>query len=59
MLSDTDYNIIYMNKTVQQMLREPEGEIRKAMPNFESSKLMGTNMDPFHKNPSHQRKHMD
>jgi hypothetical protein len=28
MLSDTDYNIIYMNKTPRQMLREPEGEIR-------------------------------
>jgi methyl-accepting chemotaxis protein len=59
MLSDTDYNIIYMNKTLQQMLREAEGEIRKAMPDFESSKLMGTSMDVFHKNPSHQRKLMD
>jgi methyl-accepting chemotaxis protein len=59
MLSDSDYNIIYMNGTLQQMLREAETEIRKAMPGFESGKLMGMNMDVFHKNPSHQRKVLD
>jgi HAMP domain len=59
MLSDNNYNIIYMNGTLQQTLREAETEIRKAMPNFESGKLMGMSMDVFHKNPSHQRKLLD
>ncbi len=56
MLADADYNIIYMNNTLQEMLREAEAEIRKVMPHFETSKLMGMNMDTFHKNPAHQRR---
>jgi methyl-accepting chemotaxis protein len=56
MVADSNYSIIYMNGTLQQMLREAEAEIRKAMPNFDTAKLMGTNMDVFHKNPAHQRK---
>jgi len=59
MLSDANYNIIYMNSTLQQMLREAETEFRKVLPNFESGKLMGVNMDVFHKNPSYQRKLLD
>jgi methyl-accepting chemotaxis protein len=51
MLADSDYNIIYMNATLQHMLREAEPEIRKAMPGFDSGKLMGTNMEMFHKSP--------
>jgi methyl-accepting chemotaxis protein len=56
MVADSNYSIIYMNGTLQQMLREAEAEIRKAMPNFDTAKLIGTNMDVFHKNPAHQRK---
>jgi methyl-accepting chemotaxis protein len=52
MLADADYNIIYMNGTLRQMLREAEVEIRKAMPSFDSSKLMGMNMEAFHKSPA-------
>jgi methyl-accepting chemotaxis protein len=59
MVADADYNIIYMNNTLQQMLGECEPEIRKVMPNFEVRKLMGTNMDTFHKNPAHQRRILD
>ncbi len=32
-----------------------ESEVRKALPGFDSSKLIGANMDAFHKNPAHQR----
>ena len=49
MLADGNYNIIYMNGALQHMLCEAEVEIRKAMPSFESSKLMGMNMEVFHK----------
>jgi methyl-accepting chemotaxis protein len=52
MLADSNYNIIYMNGTLQQMLREAEVEIRKAMPSFESGKIMGMNMETFHKSPA-------
>jgi methyl-accepting chemotaxis protein len=52
MLADANYEIIYLNGTLQQMLREAEVEIRKAMPSFDSSKLMGMNMETFHKSPA-------
>jgi methyl-accepting chemotaxis protein len=59
MVSDESYNIIYMNTALQQMLREAEAEMRKALPGFDSSRLMGTSMDLFHKNPAYQRKLLD
>jgi methyl-accepting chemotaxis protein len=59
MVSDGDYNIMYMNTTMQEMLREAEAELRKVLPAFDASKLIGGNMDVFHKNPTHQRKMLD
>jgi methyl-accepting chemotaxis protein len=59
MIADGDYNIMYMNATLQEMMREAEVEIRKALPQFDASKLLGANMDVFHKNPAHQRKILD
>ena len=59
MVADGDYNIMYMNTTMQEMLREAEAELRKALPAFDSSKLVGANMDVFHKNAAHQRKMLD
>jgi methyl-accepting chemotaxis protein len=52
MLADANYDIIYMNGSLQQMLREAEVEIRKAMPGFDSSNIMGTNMAMFHDSPA-------
>jgi methyl-accepting chemotaxis protein len=59
MVADADYNIMYMNTTLQQMLREAEPELRKQLPQFDCSKLIGTNMDLFHQEPAHQRKLME
>lgn len=55
MLADNDLNIVYMNKTVTDMLKKRESELRRALPNFNVDKLVGTNVDQFHKTPSHQR----
>jgi methyl-accepting chemotaxis protein len=59
MVADTDYNIMYMNTTLQDMMREAETELRKVLPHFDASKLLGASMDVFHKNPAHQRKLLD
>jgi methyl-accepting chemotaxis protein len=59
MIADGDYNIMYMNTTLQQMMQEAETELRKVLPNFEAGKLLGANMDVFHKNPAHQRGLLD
>jgi methyl-accepting chemotaxis protein len=55
MIADNDRNIIYMNKSVAEMLANAEGDVRKVLPNFNASQLLGSNMDQFHKNPSHQK----
>jgi methyl-accepting chemotaxis protein len=55
MIADTDRNIIYMNKSIVEMLSNAEADVRKALPNFSVSKLMGANIDQFHKNPAHQK----
>ena len=55
MVADAEYNIVYMNNTLEQMLRGNESEIKKDLPNFDAASLIGTNMDVFHKNPAHQR----
>jgi methyl-accepting chemotaxis protein len=55
MIADNDRNIIYINKSVAQMLTHAEPDVRKQLPNFNASKLLGTNIDQFHKNPAHQK----
>lgn len=55
MIADPDFNIIYMNRSVQSVFQGAESDIRKDLPGFDASKLMGINIDIFHKNPAHQR----
>ncbi len=55
MIGDNDCNIIYMNKSIVSMFRDAESDIQKALPAFQAQKLMGANMDQFHRNPAHQR----
>jgi methyl-accepting chemotaxis protein len=55
MIANADCEIAYMNESVTEMLRKNEGDLRKTLPQFDSNKLMGANIDVFHKNPSHQR----
>ena len=56
MIADTDRKIIYMNKSVETMLRRAEADLRTVLPNFSVDKIVGSNMDVFHKNPMHQMK---
>lgn len=55
MIADNDRNIIYLNHSVQKMLKNAEADIRKVLPNFDASNLLGVSMDTFHRNPAHQR----
>ena len=55
MMADAELNIVYINESLMRMLRINESELRKHLPAFECNKLIGTNIDVFHKNPSHQR----
>jgi len=55
MIADADLNVIYVNHSVQEMLLVAEADIKKDLPAFNARQVVGTNIDSFHKNPSHQR----
>ena len=55
MIADADLNIIYMNQSVTKMLQGNQAELRKSLPSFDASKLIGSSIDSFNKNPGHQR----
>ncbi len=55
MVADNNLDIIYMNRTVLETFKNAESDIRKDLPEFEADKLLGANIDQFHKNPAHQR----
>lgn len=55
MIADNERNIIYLNKSVEQTLTNAEADLKKDLPNFSVSKVLGSNIDVFHKNPAHQK----
>lgn len=55
MMADANLDIVYINESLMRMLRINESEMRKHLPAFDCARLIGTNIDVFHKNPSHQR----
>ncbi len=59
MIADHAHNIIYLNDAVKNMFLNAENDIRKDLPQFSAAALLGSNIDIFHKNPSHQRGMLD
>lgn len=55
MMADNNLDIIYLNHAVQKTFAELESDLRKDLPQFNASTLLGANIDIFHKNPAHQR----
>jgi methyl-accepting chemotaxis protein len=55
MIADNDRKIIYINKSMIPMFAAAQSEIRKDLPDFDSSKLIGSSIDQFHKNAEHQK----
>ncbi len=55
MVADNNRNIIYVNKSVVEMMRDAEDDLRKDLPDFSADKLLNSNIDGFHKHPEHQR----
>jgi methyl-accepting chemotaxis protein len=55
MATDENYNIIFVNKAAADLMLSAQPEIRKNLPNFDASRLLGSNIDVFDKRPSHQR----
>lgn len=55
MMINRDFNITYFNKATTALLEKNIDVLRKVFPGIDLKKLMGANIDQFHKNPSHQR----
>ncbi|PJI55930.1 hypothetical protein CTI14_00855 [Methylobacterium radiotolerans] len=55
MVADTQLNILYINPSLRNFMEEAETDIKAELPRFSVSKLIGSNIDIFHKEPSHQR----
>lgn len=56
MMVDRDFVVTYVNQATVTLLTEAADELKKAYPGFNVSKLVGSNIDDFHKHLEHQRK---
>jgi len=59
MIADSDYNIFYINNKAHELMQDAEEDFRKDLPHFKANELLGTCIDVFHKDPSHQRRLLD
>ncbi|MFC3093113.1 methyl-accepting chemotaxis protein [Alteromonas sediminis] len=59
MMADTDYNIIYMNKSLTKMMSDNLSTFQLLRSDFDPTALIGVNIDTFHKKPAHQRAILD
>jgi PAS domain S-box-containing protein len=55
MVADADFNIVSVNTSLLAFLSEAQADIREDLPRFDYQKLIGCNIDVFHKNPAMQR----
>jgi len=55
MVADTSFTIQSMNASLAAMFKRNESALKTVLPQFDASKIVGANMDIFHKNPAHQR----
>jgi len=56
MVTDIDGNITYINDALTEMMQEAEADIRKELPDFNATKLVGSSIDVFFRdNPEQMR----
>jgi methyl-accepting chemotaxis protein len=56
LVANNNFEIIYVNESAMSLFKNAEPNIKKQLPNFNASKLLGSNIDIFHVNPAKQRK---
>ncbi len=56
MLADPELNITYVNGAAMALMQEAAPELKRELPRFDLAKLIGSNIDIFHKTPAHQRR---
>ncbi|WP_407493477.1 methyl-accepting chemotaxis protein [Pseudooceanicola sp. MF1-13] len=58
MMTDSDFNITYLNAAVVEILTNRLDDFRQVDPEFDPNQLVGVNMDRFHKIPEMVRKRL-
>lgn len=56
MIADADAKIVYMNPSVDRILRNAEGEIRQRLKGFSADRVLGQPFDVFHADAQHNRR---
>ena len=59
MMIDRDLVITYANEATIALLSEHDQALRSVFPSFDKAKIMGSCIDMFHKDPSHQRRMLE
>jgi PAS domain S-box-containing protein len=55
MAVDRDFIVTFVNEPTRELLKRNEKAFEAVWPNFKADNIIGTCIDTFHKNPSHQR----
>lgn len=56
MMVDRDLVITYVNQSTQKLLEKHDNTLQSLYPGFRAQNIVGTCIDIFHKDPSHQRR---
>ncbi|MEL6688287.1 MAG: methyl-accepting chemotaxis protein, partial [Pseudomonadota bacterium] len=56
MIVDRDLNVTFVNDSTMALFRDNLAVFREQWPSFDPEKIVGMNIDLFHKNPAHQRR---
>lgn len=59
MMVDRDFIVTYVNEETRALLSRHEETFRQVWPDFSADAIIGTCIDRFHKDPSHQRRMLD
>ncbi len=59
MMVDRDLVVTYANQSALSLLKKNEAVLQSLFPSFNADDIIGTCIDTFHKEPSHQRKILD
>ncbi len=59
MVADADYAIVHMNPAAVALFNHREADFQSILPEFSADTMIGSNMDIFHRDPSHQRALLD
>lgn len=55
MMADINGHIFYANQSALALLQRAAPHLRRVIPDFEPNRIVGENIDRFHRNPAHQR----